>query len=142
VLALVESWGELLKDEPLKKSARKVAAGWDGDRLVSFECTPDKEKPDSGRMAVCWVSTGDTPGDAREMSDALEKWGKKWAAADTDKRFKRTFTLEQPQVEGNPGLDVVTSLIREHARGSVTARWMPAYTKTVVRSTEELTGRK
>jgi len=142
VLALVESWGELLKDEPLKQSAGKVAAGWDGDRLVSFEHWLDRNKPDNRRIVVYWVSTWDTSEDAREMSDALEKWGKKWARAETDRKYKRTFMLERPDVEGKPGLDVVCVLIRQRPGGSVTARSMPPYTKTVVHKAEDLTGRK
>ena len=71
VLALVESWGRLLEDPELTASAKRVAAGWDGDRLVSwvglgFPGIPLADRaPGDDEIILYWVSTWDTPGDGR-----------------------------------------------------------------------------
>lgn len=137
VLALVESWGELLKDGELRKSAGKVAAGWDGDRLVSFEGAPDSP----GAIRIWWISTWDTPEDAAEMRDALRKWVSKWNESETEDGWSRHTIVVQPEVNDAPGPDVVCVMLRTSGRPADFGL-IPPYTKTVVRSVSQPVGTK
>ncbi len=150
VLALVESWGQLLKDDELRGSAEKVAAGWDGDRLVSWQGLNRANFPriplvgkrsGDGDIVVYWVSTWDTPEDAREMLNALEKWVSKWRQSETDKRWFRYVMSGQPEVNGKPGPDVVCVMLRTQSRVADFG-FMAPYTKTVVRVAEQLKSEK
>lgn len=138
VLALVESWGRLLKDPDLIESAERVAAGWDGDRLVSwvglgFPRIPLADRaPGDGEIIVYWVSTWDTPEDAREMAEALGKWVSKWREGETDTGWRRCVMSGQCDVKGEPGLDVVCVLLRTRGFAGDFAFDAP-YAKTVVR---------
>ena len=150
VLALVESWGQLLKDDELRESAERVAAGWDGDRLMSwqgfnranFPPIPLVGKvPGDGVAIVYWVSTWDTPEDAREMLNALEKWVNKWRESETDKGWFRYVESRQPEVNGKPGPDVVCVMLRTQSRVADFGFTAP-YSKTVVRVAEQLKSEK
>ena len=150
VLALVESWGQLLKDEELRGSAEKVAAGWDGDRLMSWQGINRANFPripllgkmhGDGEINVYWVSTWDTPEDASEMQNALEKWVSKWRESETDKRYFRYVTCGQSEADGKPGPDVTCIMLRTTAQlGEL--RFDAPYTKTVVRGAGEMTNKK
>ncbi|KPL02778.1 MAG: hypothetical protein AMK75_02270 [Planctomycetes bacterium SM23_65] len=150
VLALVESWGQLLTDDGLRQSAERVAAGWDGDRLMSWR-GPNRdnfpriplldERPGDGGMIVYWVSTWDTPEDASEMHNALEKWVSKWRESETDKRYFRYVTCGQSEVDGKPGPDVTCVMFRTTAERREFCFDAP-YTRTVVRDVGELTNKK
>ncbi|HUU43305.1 MAG TPA: hypothetical protein VMX57_05970, partial [Planctomycetota bacterium] len=110
-----------------------VAAGWDGDRLVSFE------RP-TGETVVFWISTWDTPKDAEEMHAALEKWVTYWCANDTDKDTHREAELVRPWRRGEGGVDVICVLTVSRGAAAATAT-VPVYRKVNVSTTAELTPR-
>ena len=132
VMALAESWSELLKDKTLEDRAGRTAKGWDGDLLIRFE-------NDAGESVTVWISNWDTPEDAEEMKTALEKWVRNREGLQTHKEFRRSAILEQPAEDGKPGLDVVCVLVRTRGRPP---EWVTdlrkGYTRTVVRNHEAL----
>jgi hypothetical protein len=132
VIALTESWSELLQDRDLGRSAFRVANGWDGDHLLS------SEEPSTGETVLSWVSTWDRPEDARQMRDALAKWVKKWAESETDANYLRTVTLTQPQVAGTDGPDIVCIMVRLRKESPPLMQAVPPYGKQTIRSRKEL----
>jgi len=126
VMALVETWGQLLEDPTLARSAGKVAAGWDGDCLVRFE-----DRADARRTTVVLVTTWDTPEDADEMHDACLRWARWWSASDED---RRGATVARPSRGGRPGLDVICVLTETPRPRPGFVPAIPAYTRTTVRS--------
>jgi hypothetical protein len=59
--------GELQTSIMLGRQGARAAAGWDGDRYAVFE-TPEK------RLGLVWVSTWDSPDDAREFAHAYVRY--------------------------------------------------------------------
>jgi len=130
VLALVESWAELFGDQGLRKSATRVASGWDGDRLVSFENAAEE-------TVLYWISTWDTPEDAGEMLDALRKWVSRRADSATDRNRPCKVTLRRPEVKGGPGQDVVCIVLCTRGGRADPAGRIPTYTKRTLRNVRQ-----
>lgn len=66
----------MLESAMKKRTAKKAAAGWDGDRYMLFG---SDNAPDS----LVWVSTWDTEDEAKELEAALETWvGKRTEGGD------------------------------------------------------------
>ena len=73
------------------------------------------------------------------MAEALGKWVSKWREGETDTERRRYVMTGQPQVNGQPGTDVVCVMLR--TRGILGGFCFDApYAKTVVRDTEQLRG--
>ena len=137
VIALVETWGKLLGDATLTGSARKVAGGWDGDRLVRYE-----DATGGDRTIVFFVTTWDTPEDAAEMHDACRKWAVHWAASAKAPPLRRGITVARPERDGRPGLDVICVLTETPTGSTGPLEAVPAYTRTVVRTLGKRTSGK
>jgi hypothetical protein len=118
VVALVESWGEILKDEKLTSSAERMAKGWNGDRLVSFE-NPD------GERVVVWISTWETKRAADEMAAALKKWIEKWAGGEKTKNGIRDTDVRQQAGKDGRGFDVICTQSLTYGRSA------PAWVRTI-----------
>lgn len=58
-------------------NAKGAAAGWDGDRYVVFE-------DEQGNLGLCWLSTWDTAGDAKEFAAAYGEYMEKKIAPKQD----------------------------------------------------------
>jgi len=127
VRAMVESWGDLLDDGDLKASAGKVAAGWDGDRLVSYQT------PDGAHAVVYWISTWDTPADAVEMQAALSKW-----TASRPGTPGTTLLSVAPAAGGATAADVACTLSTGGPDPGGIARAAPAWRRTPARTTADL----
>ena len=132
VLAMVQTWAQLLGADDLQESSEKIAAGWDGDRLVSVEHP-------TGETFVLWISTWDTPTDAREMHDALERWVTAWCARGTDANLTRRAHLVRPVQSGEPRVDVMCVLTVTRRGRAARSAGIPVYKKVGVRTTADLT---